>query len=192
MSSVPADLRFRVRLDDVFRLFYRLLVGLTRLAAWTGRAKELEIIVLRHQLAVLQRNTKPLKLNDHDLLPRRDRTGTPDCPTARLADHARHAAALAPPTHRPTLDPTTVSTARTTINHQRNPQTRRADGCRESDVGLRCFGDRERRPVCLGPLIVRFDVHQRFRSRSAIRFRFGLCAVRTSASSVTKIDSSPA
>jgi putative transposase len=66
MSSVPADLRIRVRLADVFRLFYRLLVGLTRLAVWTGRAKDLEIIVLRHQLAVLQRNTKPLKPNDHD------------------------------------------------------------------------------------------------------------------------------
>lgn len=62
MPAAPADLWFRARLDHVFRLLYRLLVGLTRLAAWTGRAKELEIMVRRHQLAVLQRNTKPPNL----------------------------------------------------------------------------------------------------------------------------------
>lgn len=66
MSAVPIDQRFRVRIDDVFRILYRLFVGLTRLAAWTGREKDLEIMVLRHQLSVLQRNTKPPKLNDGD------------------------------------------------------------------------------------------------------------------------------
>jgi hypothetical protein len=52
MSSGPVYLRVRDRIDDVFVVLYRLLVGLTRLAAWTGRAKDLEIMVLRHQLAV--------------------------------------------------------------------------------------------------------------------------------------------
>jgi hypothetical protein len=57
MSAVPVDLRFRARITFVVRLLYRLLIGIARLAVWTGRMKELEIVVLRHQLAVLQRNT---------------------------------------------------------------------------------------------------------------------------------------
>jgi hypothetical protein len=37
------------------RILYRFLVSLTRLAVRTGRSKDLEIVVLRHQLAVLHR-----------------------------------------------------------------------------------------------------------------------------------------
>lgn len=44
----------------MFHLFYRLLAGLARLAARSGRSKDLEIIVLRHQLSVLRRTTKPV------------------------------------------------------------------------------------------------------------------------------------
>lgn len=41
MSVVPVDLRIRDRLDDVFRILYRLIVGLTRLAVWTVEPKTL-------------------------------------------------------------------------------------------------------------------------------------------------------
>ena len=38
------------------RILYRLIAALAGLAVRSGRAKDLEIIVLRHQLAVLGRN----------------------------------------------------------------------------------------------------------------------------------------
>lgn len=36
----------------VFRILYRFLTSLTRLGVRSGRSKDLEIIVLRHQLSV--------------------------------------------------------------------------------------------------------------------------------------------
>ena len=49
----------------VSRIFYRLLTSLARLAVRSGRAKDIEIIVLRHQLSVLQRQvTRPALCND--------------------------------------------------------------------------------------------------------------------------------
>jgi hypothetical protein len=84
------------------------------------------------------------------------------------------------------------SSIRASINTRNSPViTKTAEQRLGHAKQLRCFGDHERRHVCPGQLIVRFDVHQRFRSSSAIRFRFGLRATRTSASSVTKIDGSP-
>ncbi len=78
----------RQTLDDVFRILYRLIVGLARLAAWTGRAKDLEIMVLRHQLTVLRRNTKPPRLSDLTALTRyRDnplQRPRPRIPTSRI------------------------------------------------------------------------------------------------------------
>ena len=52
------------------RILYRLLVSLARLAVRSGRSKDLEIIVLRHQLAVLHRqNNRPaLAAEDRALL----------------------------------------------------------------------------------------------------------------------------
>ena len=47
-------------------MFYRLLVTVVVLAARSGRSKDLGIVVLRHQLAVLQRTAKPPRLNDRD------------------------------------------------------------------------------------------------------------------------------
>ena len=42
------------------RVLYRLLVSLARLAVRLGRSKDIEIIVLRHQLTVLHRqNNRP-------------------------------------------------------------------------------------------------------------------------------------
>ena len=37
----------------MYRILYRLLVALVRLAVRSGRSKDLEIIVLRHQLALI-------------------------------------------------------------------------------------------------------------------------------------------
>ena len=48
------------------RILYRLLVSLARLAVRSGRSKDLEIIVLRHQLAVLHRQNNRPALADED------------------------------------------------------------------------------------------------------------------------------
>jgi hypothetical protein len=54
----------------VFHIFYRLLAALARLAVRSGRAKDLEIIVLRHQVQVLRRhiNRRAVTANDRTLL----------------------------------------------------------------------------------------------------------------------------
>ena len=48
------------------RVLYRLLVSLARLAVRSGRSKDLEIIVLRHQLTALHRQNNRLALADED------------------------------------------------------------------------------------------------------------------------------
>ena len=48
------------------RILYRLLVSLARLAVRSGRSKDLEIIVLRHQLTVLHRQNNRPALADED------------------------------------------------------------------------------------------------------------------------------
>ena len=48
------------------RILYRLLVSLARLAVRSGRSKDLEIIVLRHQLTVLHRLNNRPALADED------------------------------------------------------------------------------------------------------------------------------
>ena len=72
------------------RILFRLAVGLVGLAVCSGRSKDLEIVVLRHQLAVLRRQVDRPALNVDDrtllgaiaqALPRRLREGwlvTPD------------------------------------------------------------------------------------------------------------------
>ena len=50
----------------VFRILYRFLASLARLSVRSGRSKDLEIIVLRHQLAVLQRQNNRPALTDDD------------------------------------------------------------------------------------------------------------------------------
>ena len=83
------------------RTLYRLVVGLIGLAVRTGRSKDLEIIVLRHQLAVLRRQVARPALNDDDrtllgavarALPRRLRAGWLVTPDTLLRWHRRRVA----------------------------------------------------------------------------------------------------
>jgi len=99
------------------RVLYRFLVSLATLLLRSGRAKDLEIVVLRHQLTVLRRQIARPTLNDADrtlpgaiaaALPRARRAGwlvTPDTllrwHRQRIASHwtrtARHPVRPAPP-----------------------------------------------------------------------------------------------
>ena len=62
----------------------------------------------------------------------------------RVAGHPRHAVALAPPPHRPTLDPTTATTG-PTIDLSRASPTRTAPRSRQSDLGIPPHPRRNRR-----------------------------------------------
>ena len=50
----------------MYRIFYRLIAGLARLAVRSGRAKDLEIVVLRHQLTVLRRQIDRPAIDNDD------------------------------------------------------------------------------------------------------------------------------
>ena len=103
------------------RILYRLLVSLARLAVRSGRSKDLEIIVLRHQLAVLRRQNHRPALADEDrallgavaaALPRRQRSGCLVTPETLLRWHRRRIA----PTVHSTSDhpsPPTLQTSQT-------------------------------------------------------------------------------
>ena len=83
------------------RIIYRLIAALARLAFRSGRSKDLEIIVLRHQLGVLRRQIDRPALNDNDrsllgaiaaALPRPKRTGWILTPDTLLRWHRRRIA----------------------------------------------------------------------------------------------------
>jgi len=85
----------------VYRTLYRFLAAMARLAVRSGRAKDLEIIVLRHQLAVLRRQIDRPELTDDDrtllgaiaaTLPRRLREGWLVTPDTLLRWHRRRVA----------------------------------------------------------------------------------------------------
>jgi putative transposase len=85
----------------VYRIFYRLIAGLARLAVRSGRSKDLEIIVLRHQIAVLRRTANRPPVTDEDrtllgaiaqALPRGRRTGWVVTPDTLLRWHRRRIA----------------------------------------------------------------------------------------------------
>ena len=83
------------------RILYWLLVSLARLAVRSGRSKDLEIIVLRHQLTVLRRQNNRPALADEDrallgaiaaALPRPRRAGWLVTPETLLRWHRRRVA----------------------------------------------------------------------------------------------------
>ena len=83
------------------RTLYRLVIGLVGLAVRFGRSKDLEIIVLRHQLAVLRRQVDRPAINDDDrillgavaqALSRRVRSGWVVTPETLLRWHRRRVA----------------------------------------------------------------------------------------------------
>ncbi len=85
----------------MFRILYRLFTALARLAVRSGRCKDLEIIVLRHQLTVLRRQHDRPQLNDNDrtllgsiaaALPHRLRSGWIVTPDTLLRWHRRRIA----------------------------------------------------------------------------------------------------
>ena len=87
--------------EPMCRILYRLLVSLARLAVCSGRSKDLEIIVLRHQLTVLHRQNNRPALADEDralmgaiaaALPRRRRAGWLVTPETLLRWHRRRIA----------------------------------------------------------------------------------------------------
>ena len=78
------------------RILYRLLVSLARLAVRSGRSKDLEVIVLRHQLTVLHRLNNRPALAEEDrallgaiavVLSRRQRAGWLVAPETLLRWH---------------------------------------------------------------------------------------------------------
>ena len=108
---VPVGARYPVMAADqgrsppswcpVFRILYRFPSALVRLTVRSGRSKDLEIIVLRHQLAVLRRQTERPAIDDNDrtllgaigaALPGRLRQGWIVTPETLLRWHRRRIA----------------------------------------------------------------------------------------------------
>jgi transposase InsO family protein len=109
----------------VCRILYRLIAALARLAVRSGRAKDLEIIVLRHQLAVLGRNVDRPQVTDDDrsllaavahALPRPSRNGWLVTPDTLLRWHRRRVARhWTHPPRRPGRPATAVEIRRLTV-----------------------------------------------------------------------------
>jgi transposase InsO family protein len=106
------------------RILYRLITALARLAVRSGRAKDLEIIVLRHQLLVLRRqlDRPALTNNDRSLLgaiaaalPRPRRNGWRVTPDTLLRWHRRRIARHWTQTTRPPGRPATAPELRRLI-----------------------------------------------------------------------------
>lgn len=85
----------------MYRILYRFLAAMARLAVRSGRSKDIEIVVLRHQLGVLRRQIDRPELTDDDrtllgaiaaALPRRLRRGWLGTPDTLLRWHRRSVA----------------------------------------------------------------------------------------------------
>jgi putative transposase len=118
----------------VFRILYRFLAALARLLVRSGRSKDLEIIVLRHQLAVLRRQVDRPELNDNDrsllgaiaaALPRRGRQGWIVTPETLMRWHRRRIARhwTQPPTRRPGRPPMSAELRRLVVRLARENPT---------------------------------------------------------------------
>jgi len=109
----------------VFRILYRLIAMLARLTARSGRSKDLEIIVLRHQLTVLRRQIDRPAINGGDrtllgaiaaALPRARRTGWLVTPETLLRwDRPRIARHWTHPTRGPGRPPTSTEIRRLVV-----------------------------------------------------------------------------
>ena len=106
------------------RIFYKLLSAMARLAVRSGRSKDLEIIVLRHQLAVLRRQNNRPAVDDDDrtllaaiaaALPRQLRHGWIVTPDSLLRWHRQRIARHWTKPHRPPGRPPTATTIRELI-----------------------------------------------------------------------------
>ena len=128
----------------IYQVFAKLLSWMV-LHARSDTAKEIEILVLRHQLAVLQRrNPRPRMQLDR---PRRDRRPDPATtrpPPTRTAGHPLHDPALAPPARQPPLDHPACP-SRPPRHPRRRSRADPAPGHRESDLGLSAHPWRTRR-----------------------------------------------
>src|SRR4051794_26783341 len=108
--------------------------------------KDIEILVLRHQLAVLQRRTPRRRAPTAHATPANNVDGprptrcphptAPGPPTPRAARHPGHHPALAPPTRRPPLDHP-ARPVRSTPHPRRPTRPDRAPGHREPMWGYR-------------------------------------------------------
>ena len=115
------------------RVLYRFLALLARLAVRSGRSKDLEIIVLRHQLTVLRRQNNRPALADEDrallgavaaALPRPQRAGWLVTPDTLLRWHRRRIARhWTQPTRRAGRPPTTVENRRLVLEMARENPT---------------------------------------------------------------------
>jgi putative transposase len=106
------------------RILFRLIAALARLAVRSGRSKDLEIIVLRHQLGVLGRQAeRPVLTNDDRsllgtiaaALPRQKRIGWIVTPDTLLRWHRRRVARHWTQEHRPRGRPPTTTELRKLI-----------------------------------------------------------------------------
>ncbi len=106
-------------MDAVCRIFYRFLAALARLVVRSGRSKDLEIIVLRHQLQVLRRQIDRPVITDDDrtllgaiaaALPRQLRRGWIVTPETLLRWHCQRIARhwTQPPARRTGQPPTSA------------------------------------------------------------------------------------
>ena len=100
----------------MYRILYRFLASLARLTVRSGRSKDLEIIVLRHQLAVLRRQIDRPELTDADrsllgaiaaALQRPSRVGWLVTPDTLLRWHRRRIVGHWTQPHRPPGRPST-------------------------------------------------------------------------------------
>ncbi len=110
----------------MFRILYRFVAALARLAVRSGRSKDLEIIVLLHQLQVLRRQVDRAALNDDDrsllgaidaALPRRMREHWIVTPETLMSWHRRRIARhwTQPPRRRPGRPPTAAELRRLAV-----------------------------------------------------------------------------
>ena len=108
----------------MYRILYRFLAAMARLAVRSGRSKDLEIVVLRHQLAVLHRQIDRPDLTDDDrsmlgaiaaALPRPRRQGWLVTPDTLLRWHRRRVARHWTQPQRPPGRPPTATELRRLI-----------------------------------------------------------------------------